>query len=91
MLTRNDVDFLLDYQAKKGKKPAIFLAWITPKFESIFAKFVGIHQDDDGVFSVAGLNNHFGYFVSRFKIGEWNPVEIDRVGKRKRLSRKGQK
>lgn len=91
MLGKNDVDFLFDYQIKSGRKPKIFLAWITPKFELIFAEFVGIHQDDGGVFSVVGLNDRFGYFISRFKIGEWNPVEIDRVGKRKRLSRKGQK
>lgn len=91
MLDRYDVDFLFDYQSKMGKKPTLFLAWITPNFESIFAEFIGIHRDDGGVFSVVGLNNHFGYFISRFKVGGWNPVEIDRVGKRKRLSRKGQK
>lgn len=91
MLTKNDAEFLFEYQEAKGRKPKVFLAWITSDFKSISAEFVGVHLNDDGIYSVVGLNKHFGYFIARFKVGEWNPVEIDRVGKRKRLSRKGQK
>lgn len=91
MLTKNDVEFLAEYQAMAGRKPKIHLAWITSDFKTIFAEFTGLHLNDDGIYSVVGLNKHFGYFIARFKVGEWNPVEIDRVGKRKRLSRKGQK